>query len=32
VSSSLKPAPATNAQPIRMQMRITQHMHTVERR
>ena len=32
VSSSLKPAPATNAQPIRMQMRITQHMHTVGRR
>ena len=32
VSSSLKPAPSTNAQPIRMQMRITQHMHTMERR
>jgi len=32
VSSSLKPPPSTNAQPIRMQMRITQHMHTVERR
>ena len=32
VSSSLKPAPSTNAQPIRMQMRITQHMHTVGRR
>lgn len=32
VSSSLKPAPSTNTQPIRMQMRITQHMRTVERR
>lgn len=32
VSSSLKPASSSNAQPIRMQMRITQHMHTVERR
>lgn len=32
VSSSLKPASSANAQPIRMQMRITQHMHTVERR
>ena len=32
VSSSLKPPPSANAQPIRMQMRITQHMHTVERR
>lgn len=32
VSSSLKPMPSTNEQPIRMQMRITQHMHTMERR
>jgi hypothetical protein len=32
VSSSLKPAVAANEQPIRMQMRITQHMHTMERR
>jgi hypothetical protein len=32
VSSSLKPTPSTNEQPIRMQMRITQHMHTVDRR
>lgn len=32
VSSSLKPAASTNEQPIRMQMRITQHMRTLERR
>lgn len=32
VSSTLKPAASTNDQPIRMQMRITQHMRTVERR
>ena len=32
VSSSTQPAPSTNTQPIRMQMRITQHMHTMERR
>ena len=32
VSSSLKPTTTADAQPIRMQMRITQHMHTVDRR
>jgi hypothetical protein len=32
VSSTLKPAASTNDQPIRMQMRITQHMRTMERR
>jgi hypothetical protein len=32
VTSSLRAAASTSAQPIRMQMRITQHMHTMERR
>ncbi|HET7372569.1 MAG TPA: hypothetical protein VFJ20_04265 [Gemmatimonadaceae bacterium] len=32
VTSSLSAAASSSAQPIRMQMRITQHMHTMERR